>query len=572
MAKTKKIPLSGAERSKKFYEKMKAHKTDQQKLKEKLKKRAQRSMKTKEQQNELNLKQRMKRLEKRNDKSTTEPDEDSNELLNPYKSRSAAGKAIAKAKRGFPDNLEYKKYVWQNLGLQFGFLSELEIQRQHRTGSARHIQQSETQHTEKSVRSFYLRRDISYTTPGMSSREHVIIHGENGKETLKKHYLMLFLREAYAAFKTENPELTIGFSRFCDLRPDNVLLLKDTPVEQCLCQRHTNFSFLLEAIEVSYCNDFWENSLCDSSLNSNCWNGACQGCKDGKKIAVSLDLNQKVERKIWKQQEDKRLHRVTETIAVKQVIKEIKACFQDFAMHVNTKRIQFEEFKKDSKSTNLRILNIDFAQNFSAEVQQEVQAGLWSRASVLIFTASVQLNDNDTSYAIVSDSKVKDKRSVFTFLKWLYETFDNSRDPGISEVIWSDGPASEFKNRFMLETLKYLSVKYNKTFSWKFFATSHGKGKCDAIGGISKMTVRKKLGAQGSQMETVNSARDFVRIASANLPNIRFKQIDDDEINDVSKIIDWVKVSPLPGISKMHVFQVSPDKSIKFSKNAVEFK
>jgi len=45
----------------------------------------------------------------------------------------------------------------------------------------------------------------------------------------------------------------------------------------------------------------------------------------------------------------------------------------------------------------------------------------------------------------------------------------------VEEVIWTDGPSSEFKNRFMAALLKELSGKYNKTFTWKYFATSHGK-------------------------------------------------------------------------------------------------
>lgn len=65
----------------------------------------------------------------------------------------------------------------------------------------------------------------------------------------------------------------------------------------------------------------------------------------------------------------------------------------------------------------------------------------------------------------------------------------------------------------MLRMLLYLAQKYNKAFTWKFFCTSHGKGKCDAIGGKAKMVVREKLLAQGGRLDAVNTTRDFVRIA-----------------------------------------------------------
>ena len=45
-----------------------------------------------------------------------------------------------------------------------------------------------------------------------------------------------------------------------------------------------------------------------------------------------------------------------------------------------------------------------------------------------------------------------------------------------TETIFTDGPSSEFKNKFMMKLLNQLSLQYNKTFEWKYFATFHGKG------------------------------------------------------------------------------------------------
>ena len=173
---------------------------------------------------------------------------------------------------------------------------------------------------------------------------------------------------------------------------------------------------------------------------------------------------------------------------------------------------------------------------------------------------------------LVSDFKAKDKNSVFAYLAKIYEQLENVADPTIKEVIWSDGAPSEFKNQFMICILRFLALKFKKPFYWKFFCTSHGKGKCDAIGGKAKLTVRSKMLAQGSHLETVNSAKDFVRIARANLPTITVMEVSEKEIvtlNETHKL--WEKSQPLRGILQQHIFVIYPNGELKFGRNAVEF-
>ena len=56
----------------------------------------------------------------------------------------------------------------------------------------------------------------------------------------------------------------------------------------------------------------------------------------------------------------------------------------------------------------------------------------------------------------------------------------NSKED-IKEIIWPDGPSSEFKNMSNVEILRRLAEKHNKKSIWKSFATSQGKGAVDAI-------------------------------------------------------------------------------------------
>lgn len=71
---------------------------------------------------------------------------------------------------------------------------------------------------------------------------------EKGKKiTLRKFYLTMYLREAYAVFKDTYPDMKLSFTVFKDEHPENVLLMKDTPY-QCLCKIHENFLLKLKGI------------------------------------------------------------------------------------------------------------------------------------------------------------------------------------------------------------------------------------------------------------------------------------------------------------------------------------
>ena len=123
--------------------------------------------------------------------------------------------------------------------------------------------------------------------PGMKDEVTLWIDGKKVKE--RKYYLTMFLREAFRIFIETYPENKIGFSKFCSLRPKNVFLVHETPVDQCKCRVHENFISRLKGLHIQYNSvEFWESVLCDTTLNSKCWQADCTECSRGKKMAVSL--------------------------------------------------------------------------------------------------------------------------------------------------------------------------------------------------------------------------------------------------------------------------------------------
>ena len=78
-----------------------------------------------------------------------------------------------------------------------------------------------------------------------------------------KHYLVMHLWEAHQLFcqlyPTEGDGNIISFSKFCSLRPKNVLLTGDTRQDQCKCMIHKNFFLKLEVLGHSY--DKYESDI-----------------------------------------------------------------------------------------------------------------------------------------------------------------------------------------------------------------------------------------------------------------------------------------------------------------------
>ena len=88
------------------------------------------------------------------------------------------------------------------------------------------------------------------------------------------------------------------------------------------------------------------------------------------------------------------------------------------------------------------MLQIDFAMSYSCKHQNEIQSALWSRETVMLFTAAMTYKAECKTF-IVSDSRDKGKDTVTVFIDFLYSHFGAT--DAMEGIIWSDGPTSEFK-------------------------------------------------------------------------------------------------------------------------------
>lgn len=157
----------------------------------------------------------------------------------------ALGRTIKAVKNALPQSPRRRDYVTQKVAEALSFSPP-----DSSTNSGRPITNPELR---QKVVTFYNSDDISRMMAG--KRDYVIVRRpKESKQYLQKRYMYLTLDEAYATFRDLYPESLISRSKFCSLRPPNVLLQRETPNNVCVCYIHANFlSLVNELATVSDC-------------------------------------------------------------------------------------------------------------------------------------------------------------------------------------------------------------------------------------------------------------------------------------------------------------------------------
>lgn len=81
--------------------------------------------------------------------------------------------------------------------------------------------------------------------PGM--KDFVSVPNEEGKRVhIQKRLILSNLNETYQFFKSEHPDIEIGFSRFASLRPRHCVLAGGNGTHTvCVCATHENVKLML---------------------------------------------------------------------------------------------------------------------------------------------------------------------------------------------------------------------------------------------------------------------------------------------------------------------------------------
>lgn len=508
----------------------------------------------------LQDRERQRRCREKRKASTQSQNNETGFSIHSYKSSRSLGKAVSKSKKALPSSPRKRMAVVKKL-----IMDELPAISKCISGKNIHKGGRKLdENTIKGVLNFYLRDDVSRQEPGRKDAVSVKNKCTGEKEINQKRIMIMTVSEAYEQFIQENPRLTIKKSKFFELRPQHVLPVSAMPHNVCICKYHSNMQYLVDGVtkeSISFPNHpqiLLQQVVCTTE-NYSCMSRKCKTCvKYGDKLDAFFDeecLDNEMKWKQWKDS-DGRQSLSEEVGTVRECLQKIKDQLPYFIFHCYVKKQQANYFEdvKSNINSNTAVLQVDFAENYTSAFQDETQSAHWNQHQITIFTAVAWLKDDTVqSFAVISDDLNHNKYSVWVFLKAVLKELV-SKYPDLKCVnIFSDGCAGQFKNRFTLLNLTYLHADLNITGKWNFFATSHGKGAVDGVGGAVKRGVWRSV---KSRKTVVNSASDFFQCAKSIMKGVSILFVSSQEVICSHEELNarWENVQPIPGLHRLHSF------------------
>ena len=179
-----------------------------------------------------------------------------------------------------------------------------------------------------------------------------------------------------------------------------------------------------------------------------------------------------------------------------------------------------------------------------------MQSVHWNQAQVTLYTSVSWFRNQIIPHVIISDARQHNKSTVVPFT---VQILSNTPDEVKHIKIWTDGPASQFKNQYVITSMPMLSAKHNVKLSWNFSATGHGKGPIDGVGATLKRQAMEKVQIRKC---VINNASEFFNAVQGS--NIKVTMINSTELEKYAK--DYLEklfgnATPIQGISGYHFLE-----------------
>ena len=137
--------------------------------------------------------------------------------------------------------------------------------------------------------------------------------------------------------------------------------------------------------------------------------------------------------------------------------------------------------------------------------------------------------------------------------------------PEIKKIhYFSDGCPNQYKCRQNFVNLKHHKGDFDIECEWNFFATSHGKGPCDGIGGTIKREATK-ASLRRPNKNHIQTPEDLFIFTKTHLSGIKTYFVSDVEIRSVyEQYLEerFLSAKTLKGRKKFHCFKPTNGKMI----------
>lgn len=259
----------------------------------------------------------------------------------------------------------------------------------------------------------------------------------------------------------------------------------------------------------------------------------------------------------------------TEEFILSLVEKLTKLKYHDFVASEQSRH--FKNVKENLKIGEF-LVTLDFSENYAFVVQEAVQGFHWNNNQATVHPFVIyyrDINSNDIehlSYVGISDCLEHDTVAVFMFQKKMIQ-FLKEKFTTVEKIIYfSDGAPQQYKNKKNFSNLRHHYDDFSVQAEWNYFASAHGKGACDGVGGTLKRIARRYSLQKGTRNEIL-TAKQLYEWSVSHLKNynVFFCSTFDYEVASEYLKLRHEKCKTVKGTLSFH--HVSP-----MSENTIAFK
>ena len=375
----------------------------------------------------------------------------------------------------------------------------------------------------------------------------------------------------YREFKEKFPDHKIGFSKFAELRPKHCILAGASGTHAvCVCTIHQNVKLMILEMGLPLLQTYHHclaKIMCNPPLPK-CYLGECKACPGIMKFKdelITLLDDEGVDQIVYKQWvSTDRSMLETCCAPAEEFVDTFCEKLELLRPHSFIAREQ-ASFYAECKS-NLQpgefLVTADFSENYSFILQDAAQGFHWNNSQATIHPFVAYYLDSGEichlSYVIISDCLHHDTVAVYLFQKCFICFLKTFLPEGFHPkkiIYFSNGAASQYKNRKNFLNLCYHREDFGVSAEWHFSATSHGKGACDGLGGtVKRLAARASL--QRPYNDQIMTPRQLFDWASTNVPAVHFGYCSTEDYRREQNNLErrFHQSRTIPGTRKLHSF------------------
>ena len=429
--------------------------------------------------------------------------------------------------------------------------------------------------TRELVSNFYEDDENSRLMPG--KKDCISVRKPEGRVTIQKRLVLTNLRELYRSFKDKHLETRVGFSKFAELRPPNCVLAGASGTHSvCVCTIHQNVKLLFESIKLfdlktsdDLCILSYQHCIAQSICNPptpSCYFGKCSQCPGHSSVEVLLqkllddNMIDNVTFKQWVSVDRSTLETFTKTSDdfVEYFCDKLLALIPH--SFVATQQSSYYTECKLNLKTGEVVVQADFSENYAFTLQDAAQGFHWNNCQATVHPFVVYFchsqKEHHLSFIVISDCLLHDTIAVYLFQKRLIAFLKQKLPFPLKKITYfSDGAASQYKNRKNFNNLCHHELDFGVKAEWHFSATSHGKGACDGLGGtVKRQAARASL--QRPYHEQIMTPLQLYDWASSTLNAINFTYCTTAQYSEVKDQLEtrFSHSRTIPGTRQYHSY------------------